>query len=814
MTQGNLSSITETAFEALRNNISILPIKADGSKKPILYSWDTFKTTRPNFKQVNNWFNNNFHYGIGIIGGIVSENLEVLDFDKKDYFLKYSEAALKAGLGELLERLKKGYFEQTPNGFHLAWRCPDGVEGNKKLARIYLYNSDGTPKLIEGGKHDTKATIETRGEGGYAIIAPSNGTVHPSGKGYQLIKGSLSTIPVITGQERAELLNLARTLDEVTEHETIWKPKGEINEQEIGGRPGDDFNSRANWETILTPHGWKPIHKHGNGKIDWRRPGKNDGISATTNHADSDLLYVFSSSTIFEQERGYSKFSAYTILNHQGDFSVAAKELVKQGYGEVDERAGVGIDFGGFEGAHVDKATNEAVEGPGYDLKLAEFEATDEGNADAFRSIYGQDFINCNESGWLAWNGKFWDADLADALIDEKVTEILRRRRVAAVQINKETVIKTSVPNRSRINSCLESLEKRLKVNIKDFDNKPDLLNCNNGYVDLKTGKLYPHDKSQRFTYAIRADYNPQADYSVWADFLSQVIGGGNAVIDYLKKAIGYSLTGYTSEECLFYCYGPTRSGKGTFTEALLQLLGDPISAEIDFNTFTAPRDSDNSNFDLAQLKPSRILFASESTRYRSLNAAKIKALTGGNQVRCCFKHKNFFSYRPAYSIWLTSNWPVNGDVDDDALWGRIRVIEFPNSFLGKEDKSLKTRIKDPKTLEGILAWAVEGAREWYKAGIGGLKAPEEIKKVTTSQRNEADFVQMWLDECTELDEASWESNSIIMESYQKWCTQNGIEAKHMRSLSLTFKQKGLTVNVLNRRGAQVSKGVQGFKIL
>jgi putative DNA primase/helicase len=292
----------------------------------------------------------------------------------------------------------------------------------------------------------------------------------------------------------------------------------------------------------------------------------------------------------------------------------------------------------------------------------------------------------------MGWNGKFWDVTLAESILDAKVTEILRRRRIAAVDANKEAIVKASVTNRSKINACIEGLKQRLSISIESFDNNPDLINCNNGVVDLKTGELAEHDKSQRFTYCIPTKYNPKADFTVWTDFLNQVVGGGQEVIDYLKKAIGYSLTGHTSEECLFYCYGPTRSGKGTFTEALIELLGNPLSSEVDFNTFTAARDVDSSNFDLAQLRPAHVVFASESTRYRTLNAAKVKALTGGNRVWCCFKHKDFFSYRPRYSIWLTSNWPVNGDVDDDALWGRLRVIEFPNSFLGKEDKSLKQK--------------------------------------------------------------------------------------------------------------------------
>ncbi len=98
-----------------------------------------------------------------------------------------------------------------------------------------------------------------------------------------------------------------------------------------GQRPGDLFNQRASWEDILVPHGWQFVCSVGT-EGRWRRPDKHDpGISATTNHNGHDLLYVFSTSTIFEAERGYSKFQAYTLLNHRGDFSAAARELAKQG---------------------------------------------------------------------------------------------------------------------------------------------------------------------------------------------------------------------------------------------------------------------------------------------------------------------------------------------------------------------------------------------------------------------------------------------------------------------------------------------------
>ena len=197
------------------------------------------------------------------------------------------------------------------------------------------------------------------------------------------------------------------------------------------------------------------------------------------------------------------------------------------------------------------------------------------------------------------------------------------------------------------------------------------------------------------------------------------MVGGGPAVIDYLQMAVGYSLTGHTSEECLWYVFGPSRSGKGIFTEVMLALLGSPLAIEVDFATFTAKREGDTQNFDLAPLKPTRLVITSKSNRYEVLNAGKIKQLTGGNYVRAAYKHRDLFTYRPQFKAWLVSNQPVNADVDDDALWYRVKVLEFPNGHAGQEDKTLKPRMKAADTLRGVLRWAVEGAKRWYAAPTG-----------------------------------------------------------------------------------------------
>src|SRR5262249_17740922 len=153
---------------------------------------------------------------------------------------------------------------------------------------------------------------------------------HPSGKRYQIIAGDWSDLTEVSRDERALMLSLARLFDEYSEPE----PKEYSRATQPGVlRPGDDFNSRATWREVLQPHGWKE-QKRVRGVTYWQRPGTSKNLThATTNYAERDLLYIFTTSTPFEPEKSYDKFAAYTILNHQGNYQAAASALSEGGYG-------------------------------------------------------------------------------------------------------------------------------------------------------------------------------------------------------------------------------------------------------------------------------------------------------------------------------------------------------------------------------------------------------------------------------------------------------------------------------------------------
>jgi len=427
--------------------------------------------------------------------------------------------------------------------------------------------------------------------------------------------------------------------------------------------------------------------------------------------------------------------------------------------------------------------------------------------------MFGREFLYCEAYGWMCWTGTHWQADEGEARIDRALFAMLKQRRLIAVGAGKEAVVKFCAGTAKRVRDCKMAFRSLITVSVDEFDQCMDELNVANGILNLRTGELSPHDSQRRFTYCSRVPYSHEADDSEWRRFLASAVDGGENVIDYLQMVVGYSLTGHTSEECLWYIYGPSRSGKGIFTEVLLAILGSPLSIEVDFATFTAKREGDTQNFDLAPLKPTRLVITSESNRYEVLNAGKIKQLTGGNHIRAAYKHRDLFTYRPQFKAWLVSNQPVNADVDDDALWYRVKVVEFPNGHAGNEDKTLKQRMKSPETLTGVLRWAVEGAMRWYASGAIGLEHPSAVKLATRTHRAELDYVQAWLDERCDEAGGAWTANSALYASYENWCRANGVTPKAIRGLSMALKAKGFAVGEQRWIDGQNGKGVAGISL-
>ena len=324
-----------TAMAYLAAGLSCLPA-AKSRKHPAIGSWKNWQSRLPTEVEVRAWFSNQ-HDAICVVSGKVSGNLECMDFDQHgelfDAWMQKVDTALLATL----------VIEQTPSGgYHVCYRCESPVEGNLKLARG-----------MRDGK--LKTLIETRGEGGLFLCAPT--------EGYTLQQGDFANLPTISPEARQSLLDAARSLDELPAASTPTAPAGANVGQRgadfapTGGKdafdlaPGDDFNARGDVHPLLLAAGWQFCGNNPDGNELWTRPGKDprNGISAT--YKDGSF-YVFSSNAApFEPNVMYSPFAVYATLNHNGDYTAAASALLTQGYGRPKSAAdGVTLNLGSGKG--------------------------------------------------------------------------------------------------------------------------------------------------------------------------------------------------------------------------------------------------------------------------------------------------------------------------------------------------------------------------------------------------------------------------------------------------------------------------------
>ena len=336
-----MSELLTTALRFANAGIVAVPVATDGSKRPGLSSWKQYQEVQPTPEELIAWFGP-AQQGIGVITGKISGNLEMLELEgravSEKLHLEIAEVCASSGLGELWEKLNSSYCEATPSGgIHWLYKVDGEIPGNTKLAR----------RPGENGGVDVLA--ETRSEGGFCITAPSGGSCHPSGGAWQMLRGSIETICTLSLAERDALHTVFKMFDSMPKPESVAV---EVAQRVDGAlTAGDDYNVRTTWDEILIPLGWKKGYMQGE-KTTWIRPGKDFGISATTNYQGNDKLMVFSTSTAFDAERSYDKFGALVHLKFGGDFKKAATELRAKGFGDSNDLRPIAFDFSKEDVAH------------------------------------------------------------------------------------------------------------------------------------------------------------------------------------------------------------------------------------------------------------------------------------------------------------------------------------------------------------------------------------------------------------------------------------------------------------------------------
>jgi putative DNA primase/helicase len=314
--------------------ISTIPVRCDGSKAPAVLTWDPYKERLATEEEIDGWFGNGSVRGIAVVGGRVSGGLAILDSEYPDFTAAWCELveAEEPGLVESLPHVRTPGKGGVP-GDHFYFRGPSPVPSGK-LAKL-------TAEEARARTGDPKKTtaIEVKGEGGYVLAPGSPLACHESGRPYRHIGGPfIEDVPTLTEEQVRIVLDAARALDHAPGPK-VEEYHGSAHPATHKARPGDLFNRIADWRRVLEPHGWALVGSR-SGVLYWRRPGKDKGISATSGYCRSeaagDLLCVFSTNadplTIPEgkDHRCFSKFAAYALLNHRGDFHAAAAALARR----------------------------------------------------------------------------------------------------------------------------------------------------------------------------------------------------------------------------------------------------------------------------------------------------------------------------------------------------------------------------------------------------------------------------------------------------------------------------------------------------
>jgi putative DNA primase/helicase len=754
-------SIRDTALAANRAGIVAIPVKENGSKAPDLRSWKPFIKRHPSLKESDLWFGEStIRTGIGFVCGSVSGGLEVVDFDERSAWDAYVELAENSGCGDLLKRVQQGYLARTPNGRHLAWFCQE-IEGSQKLAS----RSEADSKV--------KTLIETRGEGAYVIAPPSHGGVHPSGEPYVQEHGGPESIVAITPEERDILLVLARALNKIpsTEPSSAPGPRTENNDA-----PGSLFNDDQSVTTtgLFGLHGWEVVWQRG--EVSYlRRPGKTIGISASVGYIAPDIARIFTTSTTFEP-RSYDKFGVYAVLSHGGDFSAAARLLRENPKYRHEPGQLVTPTNGGTPS-----------------LGAFDYSMNNDGDAEYFAQKHRDDLRYDHQRGtFFLFGPHHWQVDQIRATM-QLAREANRERIIAAADCEDSERRRKLISHLNRSGSR-QSFEAVLALaqsanQIADkgdrWDANPTLLGVQNGVVDLQTGQLRDGRTEDGITKVTAVAFDPAAVCPRWMQFLDEVFDSDPALIDFVQRAVGYSLSGVTTSQIIFFLHGTGANGKSVFESVISGVAGDygytlPFSA-LEFNPRSARA------VEIAEIPGKRLVVTSEVAESARLNEARIKALTGDDELNTRRNYGHPFTFKPVAKYWLAMNHLPRVTDDSEGFWRRVRLIPFNRTF-GPKDRDPNLEASLRKELPGILRWAVEGAVVYFRDGID---APNSVLLATKEYRTSSDPLADFIDECCERG-AGYEvvANQAFLR-YTKWCAAQGItERDQLKMASFGTKIK------------------------
>lgn len=436
----------------------------------------------------------------------------------------------------------------------------------------------------------------------------------------------------------------------------------------------------------------------------------------------------------------------------------------------------------------------EADEGkaPTFDVtnleELLHYEHTEKGFARMLAHVLGG-YVRYNHtrSSWLVWNNTYWEPDEKGEVVQYALgTTDMYRRSTSYIQDTDERkdALKwaRAISNRGKLTASMEFLKTDPVVRTVEYEwnPSPDHLATVNGVYDFTQPKFRTGLPEDYISNAVSTHYLPTEKCPRWLQFLNDVFLGDQEVIGFVQRAVGYSLTGYNTEQCLFLLVGSGANGKSVFLDTLIHMLGS-YGCIVPFSTFTRPfNQNDRATNDIAMMAGKRLVVASEANEGALFDTARLKALTGGERVKARYLYQEYFEFEPIAKIWMGVNHlPVVRD-DSDGFWRRMHKINFPRTFSPDEqDRYLKYTLR--REFPGILNWAIEGANAWFSEG---LNIPEQVKNATSIYRLDSDPLTSFLNDCCIVGDGLETGRDRLYTAYTSYMMDRRVKAHEILSMN------------------------------
>ena len=316
----------------------------------------------------------------------------------------------------------------------------------------------------------------------------------------------------------------------------------------------------------------------------------------------------------------------------------------------------------------------------------------------------------------------------------------------------------------------LARTDRRIAATSDQWDANPMLLSGPASTVELMSGVCRPPRREDYCTKQTAVSAAPpDTAHPRWSAFLDHVLAGDTDLIGFMRRFLGYCLTGHTHEHVFMFLHGKGANGKGVFVKTVSEIMGDYAIGSL-METFLAAK-FDRHPVEIATLKGARVVVAQETQRGRSWDEAKIKTLTSSDKLTGRFMRGNPFDFEPSHKLLFTGNYKPVIRNTDEAMRRRLLLVPFAVQIPpAQRDPQLAEKLKPE--WPAILRWMIDGCLEWQRRGLG---VPESVRRATDEYLSDQDTLCQWVDECLAVDPLAFASSRMLFASWKVWCEERNL---------------------------------------